>query len=294
MDRVRRIRLAGTPGEEQGPMTAAVDCDFVLAHLTLPHLLPPAFISVAAGAGYQGVSIRLIPANPLTERQLPMFGASSLLAETLAQMNATGIYVNDIEVLKVEPRVNMSELERVLETAARLRARNLVVVVADDVETRIAENLRSVADLTAAYGLRTCLECMVYMGVKTIEQGARIITQTDRTDIGLVIDALHLDRAGEHPADVARLAAGQIACVQLCDAGPRPDPTDLTAIMAEAREARLVPGRGLLPLTGLLRVIPAGVPVSLEVPVEGLIGEIPDVAIATLMRDSALEIMADC
>ena len=86
--------------EVQGPMTAAVDCDFVLAHLTLPHLLPPAFISVAAGAGYQGVSIRLIPANPLTERQLPMFGASSLLAETLAQMNATGIYVNDIEVLK--------------------------------------------------------------------------------------------------------------------------------------------------------------------------------------------------
>ncbi|MEP6869856.1 MAG: TIM barrel protein, partial [Novosphingobium sp.] len=200
----------------------------------MPHLLPPAFISVAAEAGYQGVSVRLIPASPLTERQLPMFGSSPLLAETIARMNATGVYINDIEVLKIEARVDMSELERVLETGARLQARNLVVIVADDDELRIADSLGSVAELSAAYGLRTCLECMVYMGVTTLQQGARIIAQTGRTDIGLVIDPLHLDRAGERPAAVGQLAAGQIACVQLCDAGPRPDPADLTAIITEA------------------------------------------------------------
>lgn len=275
-------------------MTVEFERDLVLAYLTLPHLLPPAFISVAAEAGYQGVSVRLIPANPLTERQLPMFGSSPLLADTIAQMDATGVYINDIEVLKIEPGVDMSELERVLETAAKLRARNLVVVVADDVEMRAADNLRAVAELSAAYGLRTCLECMVYMGVKTLEQGARIIAQSGRADIGLVIDPLHLDRAGERPAAVGQLAAGQIACVQLCDAGPRPDPADLTAIICEAREARLVPGRGMLPLTELVPLIPAGVPVSLEVPVRGLIDEMPEVAIAAMMRDAALEIMAVC
>lgn len=39
--------------------------DLILAYIKLPHLAPPEFVSVAAESGYQGISVRLIPANPL-------------------------------------------------------------------------------------------------------------------------------------------------------------------------------------------------------------------------------------
>ncbi len=271
-------------------MTGSLGRDFVLCYLTLPHLLPPAFISVAADAGYQGVSLRLIPIRDQPE--LPMFGNSPLLAETIERLDATGIYVNDIEVLQLTASVDVSALERVLETSARLQARNLIVIVNDADESRVADNLARVAKLSAAYGLRTCLECIVYMGVKTLAQGIRIIERTGDDSIGLVIDPLHIDRAGDGIADVQRLPAGRIACVQLCDAGPRPDPQDMNAIIRESVVDRRVPGTGTLPLRALMAELPSDIPVALEVPAKGIAGVMPDLEVASMMRKAALDILS--
>lgn len=267
--------------------------DLVLAHLTLPHLLPPDFISMAAETGFQGVSLRLIPASPPEEEQLPMFGSSPLLARTLEQIEATGVYVNDIEVPKIEPDIDLGALERVLETAARLQARFLTVVALDDVEERVADRLAAVAELSASYGLRTALECMAFMGIKTLAQGARVIDLSGRSEVGLIIDPLHLDRAGDSPANIAMLPPERIAWVQLCDAGARPDVTDIEALIDEARGNRLVPGTGTLPLSAVMAAVPGHVPVSLEVPTRGMIGSIPDAEIATMMRDAAVKLLVD-
>ena len=132
-----------------------------------------------------------------------MFGNSALLAETIERLDSTGIFVNDIEVLQLAAKVDLSNLERVLETSARLQARNLIVIVDDTDESRVADNLARVAKLSAAYGLRTCLECIVYTGVKTLAQGFRIIERTGDDSIGLVIDPLHIDRAGDGVAEAA-------------------------------------------------------------------------------------------
>lgn len=274
-------------------MAGSATREMTLSYLTLQHLLPPDFVSVAHQSGYQGISVRLIPASPPGEEQLPMFGSSPLLAETIARLDDTGIYIHDIEVLRIGETVDMAALERVMETAVRLRARNLDVIAQDPVEERLAENLARVAALTASYGVRTCLESMVYMATKTMAQAARVIALTGRDDIGIIVDALHLDRAGDSPEDVCRLAPGQIACVQLCDAGPRPDATDTAALLRESREDRMVPGEGILPLRELIRLAPSTVPISLEVPTIGLIGTMSDVALARKMREAALQIMAD-
>lgn len=265
--------------------------DLVLAHLTLPHLLPADFISIAAETGFQGVSLRLIPASPPEEEQLPMFRSSPLLARTIEQMEATGVYVNDIEVLKIEPDIDLAALERVLETAARLQARFLTVVALDHVEERVADHLAAVAELSASYGLATALECMAFMGIKTLAQGERVIELSGRGDVGLIIDPLHLDRAGDSPSDVEKLAPERIAWVQLCDAGARPDVTDNEALIEEARGNRLVPGSGILPLSEIMAAVPDDAPVSLEVPTRGIIGSIPDADIATMMRDAVVKIL---
>ena len=156
----------------------------------------------------------------------------------------------------------------------------------------MAENLARVADLSASYGLRTCLECIVYTAVKRLDQGLRIIEQSGDDSIGLVIDPLHIDRAGGGVADVRRLPPERIACVQLCDAGPRPDPQDVDALIRESVFGRRVPGTGILPLRDLMDVLPAHVPVELEVPVKGLTGVVADLEVAATMHRAAMEILA--
>jgi sugar phosphate isomerase/epimerase len=54
--------------------------------------------------------------------------------------------------------------------------------------------------------------------------------------------------------------------MQLCDARPE-RPSDVQEIIRQARGDRLFPGEGGLDLKGLLRALPAGIPLSLEIPV---------------------------
>jgi sugar phosphate isomerase/epimerase len=53
--------------------------------------------------------------------------------------------------------------------------------------------------------------------------------------------------------------------LQLCDA-PAERPGDMQEIIRQARSDRLFPGEGELDLENLLRVLPAGLPISVEVP----------------------------
>jgi len=53
--------------------------------------------------------------------------------------------------------------------------------------------------------------------------------------------------------------------LQLCDALPGV-PADMQEIIRQARSDRLFPGEGGLDLRGLLRALPADLPISLEIP----------------------------
>ena len=53
--------------------------------------------------------------------------------------------------------------------------------------------------------------------------------------------------------------------LQLCDV-PAQVPEDMNDILLEARAARLYPGQGELDLLSLLRIMPAHLPLSIEVP----------------------------
>jgi sugar phosphate isomerase/epimerase len=57
---------------------------------------------------------------------------------------------------------------------------------------------------------------------------------------------------------------------QLCDiAGP--PPTDLARVLHEARHERCMPGEGDCDLVGLLKALPAGIALSLEIPTRRLL-----------------------
>ncbi len=78
-------------------------------------------------------------------------------------------------------------------------------------------------------------------------------------------DCLHFDRCGAALDELDALPEGSINYIQLCD-GPEPwDPSDAELIRV-ARTARLVPGEGGIDLPAILRRLPPGLPVSVEVP----------------------------
>jgi len=92
-----------------------------------------------------------------------------------------------------------------------------------------------------------------------------MVAATQARNLGLLIDSLHLARAGGTPAEVAALPREHIAYLQLCDA-PAKLPPELT-LRQESLGARLYPGDGDLPLFALMDALPEGIVVDVETPV---------------------------
>jgi len=81
----------------------------------------------------------------------------------------------------------------------------------------------------------------------------------------LLVDAIHFFRGGNRPQDLARVPRERLRYMQFCDARPEV-PTDMQEMIRQARGDRLFPGDGGLDLVGLLRALPADLPISLEIP----------------------------
>jgi sugar phosphate isomerase/epimerase len=100
---------------------------------------------------------------------------------------------------------------------------------------------------------------------KDLAQAARIVERAGKANGGILVDAFHLSRSRSRVDDIARLPASRFRYAQLCDV-PAAIPPTMDAIVAEARAERRFPGEGELDLVALVRALPRGIPLSLEVP----------------------------
>ena len=83
-----------------------------------------------------------------------------------------------------------------------------------------------------------------------------------RTNSGLLVDPIHFFRADNRFDELQGVRTNYL---QFCDA-PSERPSDMQEIIRQARSDRLFPGEGGLDLNGLLRALPADLPISVEVP----------------------------
>jgi sugar phosphate isomerase/epimerase len=104
--------------------------------------------------------------------------------------------------------------------------------------------------------------------VPSLAEAAPLVTSGRFAGLKLLIDSLHLARAGETPADVAAIDPALIGASQICDATAAWPGMD--AYFHEGAHERMIPGEGELPLADFLRAIPADVMVSPEVPMKSL------------------------
>jgi sugar phosphate isomerase/epimerase len=255
-----------------------------LAHLTLLDLTPPDLIAVAAAAGFDAVGLRLSSAGP-DDRPYALSGDRQLMRETQQRMQETGVGVLDVEVMRLDEGTEVPAFQPVIEAAAELGARFLVVNGYGSGLQRMAEQFHVLCGLAEPAGLRPVLEFIPYSGVKSLTDALAVAGQSSG---GILVDALHLSRSGATPADLAAVRPDQLPYVQLCDAPASPLGGDTDALRAESRYDRLPPGAGQLDLADFLaRSIADHAPVSVEVPSRRLRAELGTRDFARLLRDSA-------
>jgi sugar phosphate isomerase/epimerase len=239
-----------------------------LAALTVLELSPPDMVSCAADAGYAHVGLRVVPATD-REPAWPTVGDTPLVHEIERRLADSGITVLDVEIFRLKPDTRVADYAAALETGARLGARHVLVAGNDPDEARLTASFAALCDLGAPLGLTMNLEAMPWTDVKTLQQSARVVANARRDNGGVLIDPIHFDRAGNTAADIGEVPSGRFFYAQLCDA-PAARPLDTETLLFQARAERLMPGDGGLDLRGILRALPTGLPLALEVPMQAL------------------------
>jgi sugar phosphate isomerase/epimerase len=232
-----------------------------LAPLTLhrPRQLDVIAAAGAAGFDLTGIQFRIY-GQPLS----PLLTDPEFLSAAKQALAASGVAVLEVSNVVLDESFLLEEARAFATFANAVGARVLQVVGWDDVVERAVENLASVADLAGDVGLDVVVEFMPYSQTKTIGDALRLVTETGRPNVRLLLDSLHLFRSGGSVAEVAAVDPRYFGVIQLSDA-PALAPA-FENLRAESIGNRLVPGTGELPLHELLAALPDDLPVSLEVP----------------------------
>ncbi len=261
-----------------------------LAALTVLELSPPDMVSCAADAGYDRIGLRLIPATQ-EEVQHAMVGDTPLVRETAERIAGTGVACLDIEIFRLKPDTRVADYEEALATGARLGAREALVAGNDPDEARLTASFAEFCALAARYGIGANLEPMPWTDCKSFAQGLRIVEAAGHDNGGILVDPIHFDRGGGNIDEIAAAPRARFRYMQLCDA-PAERPADVAGLLHQARADRLMPGDGGLDLAGMLRGVPAGLPLSLEIPMAGLARSMPARERAKAMLGKARALLA--
>lgn len=242
-------------------------------------------VDAACAAGFGRVGLRICGRRPGDPFATPVIGQPALIQALRDRAAQDGVAISNISAYQFYPDVTWDHLAPAVDTAHALGAGILVVNGFDNDLSRFADRLARYGEAAAAAGMRVALEFLPYSAVRTLGQAIEVIARSGAPQTGLLLDALHLERSGGTPADLAGLTPEQVVFAQLCDARRLSDPASDEALMQEARTARLPAGSGDLPLDDFLDALPPGTEIEYEVSRQDLADRSP--------RDKALAASAD-
>lgn len=255
-----------------------------LAHLTALSLAPPDLIRLAAGTGYDAVGLRLIGVTPDTA-SYPLHLDRPMFRETRRALSDTGLKLLDIEFLRLEPNTDPSAFAAALEAGAELGATQALLAAYDPEESRLSDNVAAIAEIARPLGIGVNLEFYPWTVVANLADAVRVIDRSGAENAGVLVDALHLARSGTTLEELELQPASRFRYLHLCDA-EADHPGSLEGLLKAARAERLPPGEGGLDLEGFLRVMPADIPVALEVPMQARSALEGELAIARECRNA--------
>lgn len=236
---------------------------FSLAYLTVFDTTPREAVEIAAQAGYSHVGFRLLPSG--SEGVFPIMTDDKLLRETQAALRDTGVQLADIEIIRIGAQFDLESTKTFLERGRSLGAKHILVAGDDPNTARLTEQYGRFCELARQYEMTADLEFMPWTKVPDIQTCIQVVEGANQSNGGVLIDALHYDRAGMTPADIALIDPKWIHYVQFNDARKEFDPST-EGLIYIARQERMNPNEGELDLVNLLRAVPNDTVLSLEVP----------------------------
>ncbi len=237
---------------------------FSLAYLTAAPLSPPEAVTLAAKLGYQHVGLRIVPAAPGGDFA-PLLEDRALLRDTLQRIAANGVKVFDVEIIRIGRDFRAETTGQFLDICAALGAKAILVAGDDTDEARLTASYAAFCDAAAPYGLTADLEFMPWTAVPDCKTARRIVDAVARPNARILVDALHAARSTTSLAELAALPPAMLSYAQICDA-PADVPETVEGLIHTARCARLLPGTGGIALRAMFNALPAGLPVSVEIP----------------------------
>ena len=236
---------------------------FGLAPLGFLEVGPPDLIALAAETGFASVNLRTRPAVP-GGAAFPIAPGSELMRACRRRIAATGVRVLAIEQVGLDRTTDVPALRAMLEAGAELGASRVLCSGDEPDLGLLAQRFAELCRLAEEFGMAVDLEFMPFRALKTLEDAVRVVTASGAENGWVCLDALHLFRSGGSVEALGAVDPERLGPLQLCDAPRHPPPPN--ALAEEARERRLLPGRGQLPLAELLKVYPAQRPIDAEIP----------------------------
>ena len=235
-----------------------------LSYYTVPELSFTQMIDVAADAGCDFVGVRLLDGAP-SDPPTALLREAALRREALARMRDRGVRALDASAARLRPDSRADAFAPMLEVCAELGVRHVACSIDDPDVARRTATLSALCALARQHDLRVEIEFVPWMAIGSLTDAASLVREVGAPNLGILVDALHLDRSGGRPDDIAELPQTWFHLAQICDAPACADFSKADQIRV-ATQARCLPGDGALPLAALIRALPTDIPLCLEIP----------------------------
>jgi sugar phosphate isomerase/epimerase len=238
--------------------------EYSLAHLTVLGCPTPEMVYVAARAGYDYVSPRLIYMGLPGEPNYALADNPEMLRATRRALAATGIKVHDLELARVYDDMHPTKYLPALEVAAELGASAVLSSIWTPKREYAIEKFGEICDLARPFGMTVDLEFVPIASVNDLAGTIDVLRAVNRPNAGMMVDVHHFHRALDQPEKLDGLPKEWFHFAHLCDAqGEIPsDRAEMTRIL---REERLYVGEGGVPVADILNRLPKMV-YSIELP----------------------------
>jgi hypothetical protein len=122
-------------------------------------MAPRDVLVLAQKLDYQAIGVRIAPAIPGGDFS-PLTTDPAMLRDTIRIMADTGVQVFDVEIVRIGPQFKLDQFAAFLETAAKLKARAVLVAGDDPNEARLTDSFAAFCRAAAPCSLTADLEFM--------------------------------------------------------------------------------------------------------------------------------------
>ena len=231
---------------------------------TLPDTPPIEYVEAAAAAGYDAVGLRLAR-SPLFAFH-PVVGNAPLIRELKLVLAGSGLSVLDILTFYLQPATDLGAFAPALELGAELGARDALVAGDDPDWARLRDRTARFCDAAAQFGLSAAIEFAVIRPLATLSQALRLLSEIGRKNGVICLDPVNFVRGGGSAAFLRGLEPRLFPYAQISDGVLEPGEPNISKLGRMSPNQRRMPGDGALPLRQILDALPAGLPLSVEIP----------------------------